>query len=147
MKNAEQRTQSGGVVPQPGKTMKQFPIELADRLLDYGANAMRLSNRLGKTVAGRHVADQLVRSCTSCGANYQEATGAESRADFVHKMQLVLKELRESVYWLKLIQRAEVGLGTEVKPLLDDGDQLIRIIAKSVITAKAGGRTSLPQKP
>jgi len=77
----------------------------------------------------------LLRSATSSGANYQEACAAESRADFVHKLQIVLKELRESLYWLKLIKKSfsnTVDLQTE----LNETQELANIVAKSIVTAK-----------
>ena len=77
---------------------------LSDRLLNFGAEIIVLTVKLNKTSIGRHFGNQLMRAATSCGANYEEARAAESRADFVHKMQVVLKELRESIYWLKLIK-------------------------------------------
>ncbi len=71
--------------------------EISGRLLDFAANVLALSNRMGRTASGRYLANQLVRAACSAGANYQESRGAESRADFVHKMHTVLKELRESL--------------------------------------------------
>ena len=113
--------------------------ELADRLLDFGAAAIKLGALLIKTYIGRHIANQMMRSATSAGANWQETCGAESRSDFVHKMQIVLKELRESSYWLQLLQRAEVlpsAIG-QINTLQKESEELTRIIAKSVVTAKA----------
>lgn len=78
-----------------------------------------------------------MRAATSCGANYEEACAAESRADFVHKMQIVLKELRESRYWLKLLNRVGISSDISLPSLLKESDELIKIFAKSVITAKA----------
>jgi four helix bundle protein len=79
-----------------------------------------------------------MRSATSAGANFEEARGAESRPDFTHKLQLVLKELRESLYWLRLIIKAEFNLpkscGTD--EIIEEARQLANIVAKSVITAK-----------
>ena len=77
--------------------------DLDERLLDYAARVITLVESLPNTLAGRRIGDQLLRSGTSVGANYEEARGAESRADFVHKLQVALKELRESNYWLRLI--------------------------------------------
>jgi len=77
-----------------------------------------------------------MRSATSSGANYKEACGAENKADFIHKMQLVLKKLRESLYWLKLIKKSELSQDEEIRNLLHETDELIKIIAKTVITAK-----------
>jgi four helix bundle protein len=111
--------------------------EMEQRLLAFAAAAMRLVGRLSRSVEGRYVAGQLMRSAASSGANYHEACAAESRADFVHKLQVALKELRESEYWLRLAAQATLLPSTTLSPLQDEADQLIRIIAKSVVTAKS----------
>src|SRR6516164_7284863 len=80
--------------------------DIAQRLLDYGVRVIRLAQSLLKNATGRHVAGQLLRAGTSAGANYEEARGAESRADFIHKLGIAWKEMRESRYWLRLIHRA-----------------------------------------
>ena len=80
-----------------------------------------------------------MRSATSAGANYEEACGAESRQDFIHKMQVVLKELRESLYWLRLIKKSEINktkMDIGISRLLIEARELANIIAKSVVTAK-----------
>ncbi|MCW3130035.1 MAG: four helix bundle protein [Methanophagales archaeon] len=110
---------------------------LSERLLDFGVRIIGLTVKLNKTAVGRHIGDQLMRSATSSGANYEEACGAESKADFIHKMQLVLKELRESLYWLKLIGRAKLIPTEDLQPLQREADELVKIVAKSVITAKS----------
>ncbi len=110
---------------------------LSERLLDFGVRIIGLTVKLNKTAVGRHIGDQLMRSATSSGANYEEACGAESKADFIHKMQLVLKELCESLYWLKLIGRAKLIPSEDLHPLLREADELVKIVAKSVITAKS----------
>ncbi len=109
---------------------------LSERLLDFAASSIELSVRLNKTVIGRHIANQLMRASSSSGANYEEACGAESKADFIHKMQIVLKELRESLYWLKLAQRTKLVSSNDSHLLLDESDELVKIVAKSIITAK-----------
>jgi four helix bundle protein len=111
--------------------------DLVERLLNLAAVCMKLTTRLCRTMPGRYVAGQLMRSAASAGANYGEARGAESRADFVHKLQIVLKELKESVYWLRLAERVGLLPVVTVKPLLAESDELVRIVAKSVVTAKA----------
>ena len=73
-----------------------------------------------------------MRSATSSGANYEEACGAESKADFIHKMQLVLKELRESLYWLKLVKGASLIPDEELQPLLSEAEELAKIVAKTL---------------
>jgi four helix bundle protein len=95
-----------------------------------------LTVKLSKTPGGRHIGIQLMRSATSCGANYEEACAAESKADFIHKMQVTLKELRESVYWLRLLKKAGTNLDGQLLPLLTEANELANIFAKSVMTAK-----------
>ncbi|HTY09392.1 MAG TPA: four helix bundle protein [Candidatus Edwardsbacteria bacterium] len=104
-------------------------------MLEFAAAAIKLSSNIEKTYAGRYIAGQMLRSASSAGANYEEACSAESRADFIHKLQIVLKELRETVYWLRLSQRS--GLLGSDEPLLETARSLTNIIAKSIITAKS----------
>jgi four helix bundle protein len=87
--------------------VKKEPGELEARLLQYAVRIFRLCASLPKTEEGLHIRRQILRSDTSAGANHQEARGAESRSDFIHKMQIVLKELRETQYWLRLIEASE----------------------------------------
>ncbi len=84
----------------------QKPLD--ERVIDFGSGILKLIHLIPMSMAGRHVADQLMRSGTSIGANYHEARGAESKVDFVHKLQVALKEARESYYWLTLLSRAEM---------------------------------------
>ena len=76
--------------------------ELAERLLAFAAAVIKLVGRLSRTFAGRHVGRQLLRAATSSGANYEEACGAESKADFVHQLKVAYKEADEREYWLLL---------------------------------------------
>ena len=113
------------------------PYDLEDRLLDYGAAIINLTRKLTADYAERHVGNQLLRSGTAPVSHHGEAQAAESPADFIHKMRLALKELRESDRWLKLIQRAAMMPGSEALPkLLDETDQLIRIFVASIHTAE-----------
>ena len=117
--------------------MKNEGINISERLLSFASGVIKLVVRFNKTRVGCHIAAQLTRSATSCGANYEEACGAESRNDFLHKMQIVLKELKESLYWLRLIEKPEIYFGENLHILRNEADELIRIIAKSIITAKS----------
>ena len=112
--------------------------DLSDRLLDFSAKVIQIVARLRNTAAGRHIGHQLMRSGTSAGANYEEACAAESRADFIHKMQVVLKELRESTYWLRLIRKTDSvpKEDRELEELMLESMELTNIVAKSVVTAK-----------
>ena len=84
------------------------PEELSERLLDFAARVGKVTDALPDTRLGRHIAGQLIRSGTSPTPNYEEACAAESRKDFVHKISICLKELRESRSWLRLIIKAEL---------------------------------------
>jgi len=110
--------------------------QLSDRLLDFAVEVIKITDALPNTVAGRHVGGQLIRAGTSCGSNYEEACGAESRSDFAHKMSIVLKELKESRFWLRLISRREMLTSNHTEPVLDECQQLCAIVAKSILTAK-----------
>jgi four helix bundle protein len=114
---------------------KKFDLE--ERLIDFASLIIVVSESLNNTPAGRHIAGQIVRSGTSPALHYGEAQSAESRADFVHKLKILLKELRETFVGLKIIKR--VGL-TGKKELIDKGlvecNELIAIFNKSVETAR-----------
>jgi four helix bundle protein len=115
---------------------KRKDEELADRLLDFAVRIIKLVKRLPNNKIGIHVSGQLLRSGTSPGANYEEARGAESKADFIHKLGIVLKELKESRFWIKVIIRVPLLQPDKVAPLLDECEALIAIIAKSIFTAR-----------
>lgn len=110
--------------------------KLAERLLVFAANIIRQTDRFDKSPIARHIALQLVRCSTSSGANYQEACAAESKADFIHTMQVVLKELRECLYWLRLSEKSFPSLGSQLSKEIREGQELTKIFAKSIITAK-----------
>lgn len=118
--------------------MPQKSEDFAERLLDFATQVIRLSGHLDKSHTGRLVSNQLLRSATSAGANWEETCGAESRSDYVHKMQIVLKELRESSYWIKLIKKANIipELNAQIEALHQETTELVKIIAKSVVTVK-----------
>ena len=111
--------------------------DIVKRLLDFATAVVRLSFRLSKNAQGRYFANQLMRAATSAGANHREAKGAESRPDFAHKMQIALKELRETEFWLELVGNVGLASQEEIGPLRSEVDQLIRIFVASVVTAKS----------
>jgi len=110
--------------------------DLDERLLEYAARIIKLVESLPNSIAGRRIGDQLLRSGTSSGANYEEAQGAESHNDFVHKLQIALKEMRESNYWLRVLARANIVSAERLASLIDESNQLKAILSKSVATAK-----------
>lgn len=99
---------------------------------------IKIANALPNTVAGRHVGGQLIRAGTSSGSNYEEACGAESKPDFAHKMSIVLKELKESRFWLRLIRRTKMLDFRRIDPVIDECEQLCAMVARSIITVKKG---------
>ncbi len=111
--------------------------DLEDRLLNFGARIITLTRALNSDYAARHIGNQLLRAGTAPLSHHGEAQGAESPADFIHKLRLGLKELRESERWLKLIDRAGIISNTDkLTPLLNETDQLIRIFVTSIATAE-----------
>lgn len=111
--------------------------DIAERLLDIAAGVIQLLPVLGDQPGARSVVRQLERCGPSAGANYEEARGAESSADFVHKVRIALKELRETRYWLKLTLRAGlVHRPDALASLINETSQLIAILTASASTAK-----------
>lgn len=110
--------------------------DLEERLLEYSARIIRLVERVPSTRAGNHVAGQLLRSGTSPLPNHGEAQAAESANDFVHKLKICLKELRESYRWLLLIQHVPLLRPRRVEALIQETDELIRIFVRSIQTAE-----------
>lgn len=117
--------------------MKESQFDLEDRLINFSVRIVRLVEFLPESKTGNHIRGQLLRCGTAASPNYAEARDAESRADFIHKLKIVLKELRETKVWLILILRAEiVSPNNRLEPLLQECDELISIFVKSVKTAK-----------
>lgn len=110
--------------------------DLEERLLSYAAEIIKFTEQLPKTRAGNHVAAQLLRSGTSPLSNHGEAEAAESHDDFVHKLKICLKELRESLRWVRLVQRSQLLPEKKTAPLESESDELIRIFVASIRTSK-----------
>jgi four helix bundle protein len=111
-------------------------FDLEERLLEYAVRIIRLVDALPGTRAGRHVADQLLRCGTSPLANHGELQGAESRRDFIHKLGICLKEIREARRWLRLIHRVPLLAPSKIDPLLGETEALIKIFSASIRTAE-----------
>ena len=110
--------------------------ELSERLWDFAVRIGKVVAALPDTRLGRHVGGQLVRCGTSPAPNYDEACAAESPKDFVHKLAIVLKELRESRGWIRFIIKAELLPERKLADLEDEATQLCNIIGQSIVTAK-----------
>jgi len=116
-------------------------FELEERLIWFAVKIIELSNHLPNTIAGKHLSGQIVRSGTSPALNYGEAQSAESPKDFIHKMGVCLKELREAFINIKIIKYGNLS---ENKILVDwcfnENNELISIFVKSIETAKKNNR-------
>ena len=118
-------------------------FDLEDRLIDFAIKFIEIVELIPSSRAGSHIAGQLIRSGTSPALNYGEAQSAESRNDFIHKMKICLKELRETKISLKIIYKKPLVKELEiVKKLITENDELISIFMKSVSTATENKKTS-----
>ena len=117
--------------------MKKQPYVLEERLLTYSVSIIKLVDQLPSTKVGNHVAGQLLRSGTSPYPNHGEAQAAESPKDFIHKLRISLKELRETQRWLKLMQRVPlIKKPEQLKVIIEETEELIRIFVASIKTAQ-----------
>ena len=112
--------------------------QFSDRLWDFAVRIAKVVDSLPNTRVGRHVAGQLVRCGCSSAPNYDEGCAAESRVDFAHKLGIATKEMRETRGWLRFIIKTKLQPESKVSPLLDECEQLLRMLSKSVLTAKLG---------
>ncbi len=117
--------------------------DLQDRLIGLAAEVTTLCEGLPASALGRHVGGQLVRSGTAPAALRAEARAAESRRDFIHKLRLCLKELRETMSWLQLLRRKGVGGQGAIEDLIAETDQLAAIVYTSVRTAIRNAKTTV----
>jgi four helix bundle protein len=137
--NGERGTSKGD-----GRSGNARTWDLEERLLEFSVSVIRLVECLPKTCAGAHLGSQLMRSGTSPLLNHGEAESAESTDYFIHKLRVCLKELRETLRCLKLIERVPLVKDPNVlKPLLAENDELVRIYVASVRTAQSR-RTARP---
>ncbi len=126
-----------------GRRDRRYDLE--ERLLDFAVNVIELTESLPNTRAGNHIAGQLLRCGTSPLSNHGEVEAAESRKDFLHKLRVCLKELRETKRWLRLVSRLKrLGEPANLPACLIEIEELIRIFAASVKTAERNAKYELP---
>jgi four helix bundle protein len=113
--------------------------QLEKRLISFASSILLLSSKLPRTPQGRHVSTQMLRSGTAAAANYGEARGAESRADFTHKLKVVFKELNETTIWLEIIAESSLLSPDKIVAIIAENRELCRIVGASLRTL----RTSL----
>ncbi len=118
-------------------TKKTTPQELEDRLIEFASRVIDMVEAMPKTAAAKHLGLQILRSGTSPALNYGEAQSAESREDFVHKMKICLKELRETWIYLKLIAKRNWFPAGKLSPIHIENNELVSIFVASTKTAAA----------
>ena len=123
--------------------MNERKFDLQQRFIDFAVRIIKLSEALPNTKTGNHIHSQILRSGTSPAPNYGEAQSAESRADFIHKLKIALKELRETEIWLKIIIKSElIQPINKLTLILDEVDELIAILFKSIETAQKNNKNN-----
>jgi four helix bundle protein len=126
--------------PKLGRGSQTRADELQERLIDFAVRIVILSANLPKTPAGKHIAGQILRSGTSPAPNYGEARAAESHADFVHKLAIVLKELNETSIWLKISERSQLLRREVIRDIIGENAELCRIFTSSLKTVRHGAK-------
>ena len=121
----------------PGDQAKRRAFDLEERLINFAVRTIAVVEALPNTRAGNHVAGQFVRCGISPPPNYADAQSAESRNDFIHKLKICLKELRETRVWILIIQRKPlIKPPHKLAPLLAECNELIAIFVRSIATAQ-----------
>jgi four helix bundle protein len=118
----------------------QQPRDICERTLDYALRAVELFDHLQQSSrrAAWVIGNQYFRAATSIGANMEEGQGGESRSDFVHKCAIALKEARESLFWLRLLERGEIVPSSRLKPLIQETHEIVSILTAIVVKTKRG---------
>ncbi len=108
--------------------------DLIDRLLKFAVDVIFYCRKLDNSIENKIIKHQLIKSSTSSGANYEESQGSCTTPDFIYKVKISLKEMRESNYWLRVIKRTVVNVGSseEIDWLIDESDQLRKILGSIV---------------
>jgi len=106
----------------------QKAIDIQDRTFKFGVRIIKFVDKLPRSLSAVELGRQLLRSGTSIAANMEEANGAESKSDFIHKVSIAYKEARETRLWLGMMKAAELSNAAEVKELYTESDELVRIL-------------------
>ena len=121
------------------KSENQTPRDICERTFEFAERIIRLCRTLeGRSFVNRTMAQQVLRSGTSIGANTEEAHGSQSKADFTAKMYIACKEARESHYWLRLLGSAGILPAERLAPLTDEANQLVAILTSIVKKSRKG---------
>jgi four helix bundle protein len=123
-----------------GEYASRREYDLEERLLEFAASIVALVDLLPNSRAANHIAGQLLRCGTSPLSNHGEVEAAESRKDFLHKLRICLKELRETRRWLRLVARLELTGAPDLRTCLNEAEELIRIFRANVRTTEKNGK-------
>jgi len=125
-------------------TIKKKQFNLEDRLINFSVLITVIVETIPHTRAGNHYASQLIRSGTSPALNYGEAQSGESRRDFIHKLKIVLKELRETIICLKIIEKAKLfKFHEKIETAIHENNELISIFVRRIATAQRNNNEHL----
>lgn len=116
--------------------------DIKDRTFAFAVDVVNFSSTIAHSQCSMRLSDQLLRSGTSVGANVEEATAASSRNDFVYKVNIALREARETNYWLRLIRGSKIDQSQTLEGLLSESEQLKRILGAIVSTARGKQKLS-----
>lgn len=113
--------------------------DIHERIFRYVLRVIKFNDKLNKTTTNLILINQVIRSATSIGANDQEADGAVSKKEFIHKYGIVRRESKETVYWLRLIQELNPFLKEECLGLINEGVEIVAIVSSIISNTKKGG--------
>ncbi len=116
--------------------MRKFDLE--DRMVVYASEVITLCEKTNNSFAALHLRKQLIRSATSAALNYGEAQSGESPADFIHKLKVAVKELRESMVCLKIMLQRKYVEPEQMSSTIQETNELISILVASIKTARGG---------
>ena len=117
------------------------PEDIKNRTFRFALQIISIAEKLPNTVAARIMGKQLIRSGTSIGANVEEATAAHSKADFIYRMNVALREARESLYWLRLLEASQILETSLAAETLREADEITRILGAIVSSARGKRKT------
>jgi four helix bundle protein len=139
---SQERNQTSNVQrPTPNASSQNgVHFDLEDRLLEFSARIIRLVDALPNTRAANHLAGQLLRCATSPYGNHGEVEAAESRKDFVHKLRICLKELKETRRWLRLAAKSAMIPPQKIAAIFNETEELIKIFFSSIRTAEKNAK-------
>ena len=117
------------------------PEDIKNRTFRFALQIISIAEKLPNTVAARIMGKQLIRSGTSIGANVEEATAAHSKADFIYRMNVALREARETLYWLRLLEASQISETKIAAEILQEADEITRILGAIVSSARGRRKT------